>query len=444
VRDVIFVICFPFILMLSACVTDSAMIGIDRSYTGDCTCANDASLSDGDSRELFDYPRVPLFDICLPHAAWENLKAHSKDEEYVEARACFEGRYIGRVGVRFKGSYGSLYNCFDENDRNICRKLGIKLKFDEYDRGNRFFGLKRLNFQGYRYDDTYIRERLAYDLFRAMGIAAPRSAWAMLRVNGEFLGLFGMVEQVDGRFTKDRWPDNPDGNLYKEVWPVTTDRDWIASHLKTNGKAANVDAFLAFAGAMIAAADDGLGATLGRFADLDYLARYMAVDDAIASYDGITAYYTSEDLSFAGNHNYYFYEESANRFTIIPWDQESTFTVDSGFGSVPRWTCVPDDCRRTYRVWGGQNLVIAPGCDRVFRAMAADRRMYREACAELLHGPFTENAMYAAIDAHAAFIRQAVRIDPHGPGIVAFERGIRFLESQIPKLRNRLKALMNE
>jgi hypothetical protein len=173
---------------------------------------------------------------------------------------------------------------------------------------------------------------------------------------------------------------------------------------------ADVSAFLAFSAAMLAADEADLRDTLGRFTDLDYFARYMAVDDAIANYDGVTAYYSSEDALWAGNHNFYFYEEAPDRFTIIPWDVESSMLPNVGFADVPRWTEVPDDCNRQYRAWTtGDGLVIAPGCDRVFRALAADLTAYRAAGQALLDGPFSEAALLTAIDEHAAFVSRARR-----------------------------------
>ena len=46
---------------------------------------------------------------------------------------------------------------------------------------------------------------LAYGLYREQGLPAPRSTWALLKVNGEDLGLFSMVEQIDGRFTAENF-----------------------------------------------------------------------------------------------------------------------------------------------------------------------------------------------------------------------------------------------
>lgn len=402
----------------------------------------DTTLADRSAAELFAFPKIPTFDFSLPPAAWEALKVNARDEQYVEAQACFEGQAIGKVGLRFKGSYGSLYNCFDANGVNTCRKLGMKVKFDKYVTDQRFYGLKRLNFQGYHYDDSYMKERLAYELYSAMGVVAPRAAWALLRVNGEAQGMFGMVEEIDGPFTRDRWPDYADGNLYKEVWPGHGDDTWIKSHLETNADAPDISAFKAFATALNAAAPEALRTTMGQYMDLGYWARYMAVDDAIANFDGITTYYTTGAADEAGNHNFFIYEDTPSHFTIVPWDLESTLSTASSFGYVPPWQTTPADCSVTYRAWETSDLrVIAPGCDRVFQALSADLTEYHAEAQKLLDGPFAEATMLAKIDQYANFIRAEAVADPHGPGATSFDKALGFLRQDIPKLRSRLEFL---
>ncbi len=403
----------------------------------------DGSYKNRDSAELFSASTIPAFDLYLPADAWESLKVNARDEQYVQAQACFEGKSIGLVGLRFKGSYGSLYDCFNAAGENTCRKLGMKIKFDEYQPELRLFGLKRLNFQGYHYDDTYLKEKLSYDLYRAMNIEAPRAAWALLRVNDEPQGLFGMVEEIDGRFTKNRWPDNGDGNLFKELWPGQTDSTWILSHLQTNTTIGDITAFSALSAAINSAPEANLRSTLGSFTDLDYFARYMAVNDAIANFDGITTYYTTGSSDQAGNHNFYFYQQAADDFTIIPWDLESTLSLSSNFGNVPSWQTVPADCTLLYLAWGGPLHVIAPGCDRVFRALGADLTSYRAAGRTLLDGPFALDRMLANIDTDASFIRAEAVADPHGPGQTAFENAIGYLRQDIPNLRLRLEHLLS-
>ncbi|HEX7509466.1 MAG TPA: CotH kinase family protein, partial [Polyangia bacterium] len=176
-------------LQMVACAASPSKPVVDASTEGGSSVTNPClagavSLTDGNAAELFGATKVPTFDVYLPAADWEALKVHARDELFVPVQACFEGMAIGQVGLRFKGSYGSLYNCFNAAGAMTCPRLSMKMKFDEYTTDLRFFGLKRLAFNAYMYDDSRIKEKLAYDLYRAMGIVAPRSAWAVLRVNG--------------------------------------------------------------------------------------------------------------------------------------------------------------------------------------------------------------------------------------------------------------------
>lgn len=397
----------------------------------------DPALTTADAAELFAATRVPTFDLHLPAATWESLKVHARDEEYVSAELCYDGRPVGTVGLRFKGSYGSLYECFDGQGNLICPRLSMKLKFDEYVPNQRFFGLKRLAFNAYQYDDSRMKEKLAYDLFRAMDVVAPRSAWAVVRVNGLSQGLFGMVEIVDGRFTAARWPTSPDGNLYKELWPTHASDQQILAALETNEDAPDVSGYRAFATAMTSADDATALTTLGSFMDLEQLARFMAVDDAVIGYDGITYFWT--DGTASDNHNFYMYEHAPARFTLIPWDLESTFWINPDH-AAPHWTTIPADCTRTYPYWGG--LASAPGCDGVFRALNQDLARWRVAARTLLDGPFALTSMVGAIDRYTAVIKEAAHADPTPSKYVSFDQAVAGLRGSIPAMRARLEQLI--
>jgi hypothetical protein len=117
--------------------------------------------------------------------------------------------------------------------------------------------------------------------------------------------------------------------------------------------------------------------------------------------------------------------------------------VSRGFGNVPHWTELPDDCSLTYPIWGGEDFVLAPGCDRIFRALAADLEGYREAGQELLDGPFAEARMIEAIDEYAALIRDAAQADPRGPGAGVWEGAVEALRREMWLLRGRLERLLS-
>jgi spore coat protein H len=426
-------------LQLASCAADPTKPHGDAGTdSGVSPCATpEPALQTANAAELFAATAVPTFDFYLPAADWEALKVHAREEQFTPAQACFNGRALGTIGLRFKGSYGSLYECFDAQGNLICPRLSMKIKVDEYVGDQRFFGLKKLAFNAYRYDDSRMKEKLAYDLYRASGIVAPRSAWAVVKVNGESQGLFGIVEVVDGRFTADRWPANPDGNLYKELWPTHASDNQILAALETNEEVGDISGYHGFAQAFTAADDASRLATLGSYMDLDYFARFMAVEDAVISYDGITYFWT--DGVITNNHNYFVYEESATRFTLIPWDLESTFWIDPNH-AAPHWTVIPADCSLTYPYWGG--LAIAPGCDGVFRALNQDLDRWRAAARALLDGPFAVAAMNAAIDRYTAVIGAAARADPTPTMYSTFDQAVAGIKGSLPAMRDRLENLI--
>ncbi|MBN2525096.1 MAG: CotH kinase family protein [Deltaproteobacteria bacterium] len=408
----------------------------------DCLTNPDSSLEELDAQQLFDFDHVPAFDFYLPEDQWESLQANAMDEKYTAVDACFEGKYIGKIGLRFKGSFGTLYGCFDEETGDlICPRLSMKLKFSKYDDDLRFYGLKRLNFNAHRYDDTMMREKLAYDLYRSAGVMAPRSAWSVVRVNDRSYGLYGMVEELDGRFTQDRWPDYPNGNLYKEMWPTDADETQLTDSLRTNEDNADVSSFVEFAEAINAAKDDAeVLDVLSDYTDLDLWARYMAVDEAILSYDGVTYFFTDDGV-WSHNHNYYFYEDAPGHFALLPWDAESSFWINPDH-ATPHWTEIPDNCLDTYPYWGG--LATAPGCNPIFRALQTDLPRWRSAARKLLDGPFDQDTMISRIDKYEAFIGKFAEAKETPKEYGTFKLSVDDLRRTVKELWSRLDAQSEE
>ncbi|WP_437638095.1 CotH kinase family protein [Sorangium sp. So ce854] len=404
----------------------------------------DPTLADRDADELFAANAVPRFDFHLPEERWAELKANARDEEYVEAEACYEGKSLGVVGLRFKGGYGTLQMCFDAQGNLSCPKLSMKVKFDEYVDGQRFYAQKRLNFHSMIWDPTRLHERIAYGLYREMGVSAPRSAWATLRVNGESQGLFSMVEEVDGRFLESNFPEGPDGDLYKEAWPVSDEASYYAERLETNEDEATHERFVAFAADLASTEGAERLAALSRWADIEQLQRYMAVDEAIVNWDGVTTFYV-DPAGGAYNHNFFLYDDpSSGKFHLIPWDMDQTLGVSTYFGQVPRWTQAPATCPTNVMVNMGLERVRVPGCDALFSALLQDPAGYQAALQELLEGPFSEGRIEEQVDRYAALIRDAVEEDPLGPGLAGWEPAVERLRNEVPLLRERLARFASD
>lgn len=390
------------------------------------------ALPDDEARAwVFDESVVHRYELSIDPAVWEALQANARDEQYAEASLAAGGIELARVGLRFKGSLGTLASCFADDGTLRCSKLSMKIKSDEYLADQRFFGLKRLNFNSMLFDDSLMHERLAYRVYREMGLVAPRSAHARLIINGEDWGLFSLVEDVDGRFTESHF-DGGDGNLYKEAWPSNADADILARALETNEDIADHSAFLAFQAELLAASPDELPGVLERHVDLDNLLASLAVDRTLVNWDGFTAFYCIE--GFCENHNYYWYQdEVAPRFALIPWDLDNSFEP-SPLTGVPGAFDVPSDCSMLYDAMG--RTLSAPACDPIVRGLAlADRARYHEQLDRLLAGPFAKGVIDGWIDALQAQLEPEVATDARGPDLDTFRAGVDRVRSAVDTLR---------
>ena len=187
-----------------------------------------AEPSDEAASTVFDAREIKTYALTIAPDDLAKLDAQPAAEQYVRA-SLQVGTETVTVAVRYKGSVGAFMPpCPDTRVPFGARgpktgKCSLKLAFDEYDPAARFHGLKKLNLHAINSDASLLLQRLAYGLFREMGVAAPRATHVRVTVNGKLEGLFVAVEEIDGRFTRSRFPEDGKGNVYKEVWPLHTD-----------------------------------------------------------------------------------------------------------------------------------------------------------------------------------------------------------------------------
>jgi spore coat protein H len=388
---------------------------------------------DGEQTWVFDPSEVHVYQLSLDAERWAALQRDARDEQYTEADLSAGGRLLGRVGLRFKGNLGTLVSCFADDGTPRCEKLSMKLKFDEYVLDQRFFGLKRLNFNSMLFDDTLMHERLAYRVYREMGVVAPRSAHARLIINGEDWGLFSLVEDVDGRFT-DHHFDGGDGNLYKEAWPGNADEAVLSAALETNEELAEHSGFLQFQADLLAAPSAGLPAVAERYLDVDATLAYLAVDQSITNWDGVSAFFCNGDS--CENHNYYWYQDQAGpRWTLVPWDLDNTFDASPLVG-VPGLFEVQADCAQRFDAMG--RTLRAPGCDRLLQALiSTGPARYVAQLDRLLQGPFAPGVIDGWIDEIEEQLTPEVLTDARGPEPSTFEGAVARLRGTVEGLRER-------
>jgi hypothetical protein len=293
-----------------------------------------------------------------------------------------------------------------------------------------------------------LKERLAYQLFREMGVETSRVTHARLTVNNTFWGVYALVEDIDGRFTADRWPDTPDGNLYKEWW-WGNPREDPQRYLETNTESPDVSEILALGDAVTQSTVDTFNADVAPFVEIDDLVRYLVVDRAIANVDGILRFWVNTPTSPLGtgrNHNYFIYQkEAGGKFTLVPWDLDLTFEYPDALMDVagtPDFNTLPADCTRNFAFWGG--YAKPPACDAFLWLFAQNYwSHFVESGEAFLSGPFQIDHLLNSLDRWETQIASSVAEDPQIDPI-EWRWGIDHLRGNLPLLIDRFKVHLNE
>ncbi|MBK8049756.1 MAG: CotH kinase family protein [Anaerolineales bacterium] len=193
---------------------------------------------------------------------------------------------------------------------------------------------KHLNFSGLLQHTTRrhrgeqgLYETMSYRLFNLFGVPASKTNFLQLRVvdqpqetggdqyGGDFWGLYLAIENMDGRFLDEH--DLPDGNLYDmKGWTGELDHQGAGAP----GNKADLNYFLG-------AYSNGSPDTnwWRQNFDLDGYFRFRAVLEAVHSYD-----------VDQGKNYYLFANSDTQRWSILPWDQDLTWTEDYfGEGAEP-------------------------------------------------------------------------------------------------------------
>jgi spore coat protein CotH len=237
--------------------------------------------------------------------ASEHLEALENDrEQRIPCDITLNGVVLRNAGIRKKGSMGST--------SPLGNKPGWSLKFDEFVPGQSYRGLDRLLLNNAVQDRSLLNEHLAYSLYRRAGLAAPRTAHALVMFNGRAYGFYVVREAFDKRFLRTAFGDGR-GNLYEG----NCCSDFAAPlgnpallELKDEQEEGRTRSDLeALAAVVETAPDDTLEQELEALLDVDAFLTGHALEAALAHWDG-----------FAFNlNNYYLYRRPRDgRFVFLP------------------------------------------------------------------------------------------------------------------------------
>jgi spore coat protein H len=155
---------------------------------------------------------VPAWDLIVERPDWDALHADENADVEVDASICIEGR---RYPIELE-LQGSSTRGLPKKSFNLKFNRGKRLSGSPYADGEDApeDGIGKILMKAMLYDNSLIREAIAFDLFRAMGGQAPRIGFANLRINGAYWGLYVLVEPINEDYlTRHGYPSR--GQLYK-------------------------------------------------------------------------------------------------------------------------------------------------------------------------------------------------------------------------------------
>lgn len=162
---------------------------------------------------LFETDSIHTVEITFTQPNWWDTMSYNKEYSdttietyYIPATVVIDGTTLNFVGLRFKGN-SSYYN-------NPTLKRSFSLDFDKYISSQTYDGLEKISLNCGIEDPTMVREKIYLDILKKHNLAAPRCSYAKLFINGQYWGLYYLMEKADMGFLQDRFGNN-DWNLFR-------------------------------------------------------------------------------------------------------------------------------------------------------------------------------------------------------------------------------------
>ena len=352
-------------------------------------------------------PAHPLFEADTVHEIhlsfgqtdwWQQLVDNYENNEdipYLLGTFSWEGSVLDSIGVRFKGN--SSYS------PEMGQKKSFKLDLDEFVQGQELYGMDKLNLNNCFLDPSYVREKCAYELAKTMGVPAMRTNYAALYINGEYWGLYLLVEQYDQECIESRFGASEEGNLWKgepygslEFLGVAPELYYEDYELKTNEEendwSALVDLVATINNVPLAALPDSLHNRV----DINSAMAMLALDNLIVNLD-----------SYIGRcANYYFYHRDLDsRFVFSKWDLNEAWGVFNLQMS-------PAQLVHLSPHW--MNSQPRPLASRLWQVTAYDS-LYLGHIKRLMAGPAHPDTLLPHMEELRAMIRPWAISDPNSP-----------------------------
>ncbi|MCX6249948.1 MAG: CotH kinase family protein [Bacteroidetes bacterium] len=250
---------------------------------------------------------------------------------FVPCSFFFQGKQWYSVGIRFKGSF-SLNSTWS----NGIKKLPLFFNFDKFEdsipkiKNQRFFGFKKLAFANNNDDPSFMREKVAADIFRQSGVSAPHTSFYAIYIDygegSKYFGLYTCIEIIEDTMLKDQF-GSKSGNCYKPDGPGASFAEgsfdpgsFIRKTNKKNSDYTDVKRLYDILNSGLRVKDPAKWRSeLDSVFDVPRFLNWLAINTAVQDWDSYGSMF----------HNYYLYNNpETGKLVWIPWDNHQAMKED--------------------------------------------------------------------------------------------------------------------
>ncbi len=254
---------------------------------------------------LFGVMTLPSYEITIAQTSFDSLLNDPLSEHYYSATFTIEDTITYPCEVKYRGRSSLLF--FPE-------KRSWRVKFENT---NNIFGKRKLNLNAEYQDKSLMRNYLMMKFYQEMGYISSNVQYRNLFVNGNHMGLFIQIENVDEEFLSDR--NLPESDVFKAynhaatMSPMLNFSDYHITWDKKVNEVTGYNDFQAFLYWLYFSSKQDFDNEISNKIEISNVVNYFATEFTLSSIDCFTK-------------NQYFYNNSdTGKYSFFPWDNDGSF-----------------------------------------------------------------------------------------------------------------------
>lgn len=305
--------------------------------------ATQAKAMEGLYNAFFLKDRLQTVEITIEENNLNYLLQNAVDEPYVMTQSVTIGdTTLGYCGLKTKGNY-TLYHAYHDNpgsDRfSFTVNFGKYVTKSSHGEKQNFYGCEKISFNNFFFDKSMLKEYCAYMILSEMGLPTPQFGLAKLYINGQYYGVYFMVEAMDETVLEQYWQvtgkeissyltkpvgtnlyyyDLQENNapLYENDEDTYADvADMLPTVMDWSKKLTYLSKGKDFSGQPIDVQSEEYIQLLEQILELEEVIKYFAASSWLCQLDNM----------FTNFQNYGLYVSTEGRATLIPWDYDLAF-----------------------------------------------------------------------------------------------------------------------